>query len=138
MGVRARDHRRMSEAELVKWDAEIEEEFQRTVAAAHRPKEIQKRGRLIGCPTGFLVEVCRLTRGRAAMIVALCIWRQFERGYRKTATVTLSGRELTELGVSRERKRYALAQLQAVGLIRIEPTPAGQSVKVTLTGKSLA
>ena len=122
--------------DLEKLDAETEAEFQRVVAATKRPRERRRRQRLIGSPWGFLVDVCQLTKGRTALLVALCVYRRMEvcrqRADKTDGTFTLSGAELAELGINRRQKNRALSQLQAVGLIRLLPSTAGRSVKVVL------
>src|SRR6185369_15170630 len=92
---------------LAEWDAEIEEEFQSVVAATKTAGRKKRGQRLVGAPLAFLADVCRSTKGRAPLVVAMLI-------YRRTCvcgsrTVTLPGAELAELGISREMKRKALA-----------------------------
>ena len=88
---------------LAEWDAEIEEEFQRVVAATKTAGRKKRGQRLVGVPFAFLADVCRSTKGRAPLVVAMLI-------YRRTCvcgsrTVTLPGAELAELGIGREMKR---------------------------------
>jgi hypothetical protein len=110
------------------WDEEIEAEFQRMVRTT---KATGRRGRRhVGVPLEFLADVCRLTGGRNALVVALCI-------YRRTCvchsqTVTLPAADLAELGINRRRKNEALPKLQSAGLIRIEKPSAGRSAEMTL------
>ena len=66
------------------------------------------------------------------MVVALLIYRRTV--ITKDRTVTLPGAELAELGVVRETKRRALAQLEAAGLVQIG-RETGQTTKVTLLWK---
>jgi len=116
--------------DLNEWDAEIEADFQRAVAANKAAGQRKRGRRHVGFPWAFLVDVCRLTEGRAALVVAVHVYR---RTYVcRSLTVTLPPEELKELGVSRRRKNEALAKLQAAGLIRIESAGAGQSAKVTM------
>jgi hypothetical protein len=119
--------------DLAEWDAEIEADFRRAVAASKAAGRSKRRHRLIGCPVGFLADVCRLTEGRAAVIVALCIYR---RTYVcSSRTVTLPAADLAELGISRWLKADVLHRLQAAGLVRVENSP-GRTAKVTLLWKS--
>jgi hypothetical protein len=115
------------------WDAEIEADFQRVIAGVRATGKRKRGWRYIGCPLAFMVDVCRLTEGRTVLVVAQYIYRRTH--VCRSQTVTLPTEELKDLGVSRRRKNEALAKLQAVGLIRIEKAPAGQSAKVTLTWK---
>jgi len=84
----------------------------------------------IGCPWGYLADVCRLPEGRAMVVVAIYIYRRTV--VCKSRTVTLPGAKLAELGVDRAQKSRALAQLARVSIIRIEDNTAGRTAKVTL------
>jgi hypothetical protein len=87
----------------------------------------------VGFPWAYLVDVCRRTEGRTALIVAMYIYR---RTYVcRSRTVTLPAGELAELGINRRDKNKALAMLEAAGLIRIKKAAPGCSAKVTLTWK---
>jgi len=50
-----------AERDLDEWDAEIEAEFQREVAATKAAGRRKKGRRLVAFPLAFLVDVCRLT-----------------------------------------------------------------------------
>jgi hypothetical protein len=89
---------------------------------AHRP-------RLIGAPLEFVADVCRLTQGRTALVVALCIYRRVH--VCGDQTVTLPSDELDELGIDRRRKGEALTKLQQAGLIKVE-NARGRTARVTL------
>ena len=117
-------------ARLQRWDAEIEAEFQRMVAATKTAGRTKRGRRLVGFPFAFLADVCRLTEGRATLVVAELIYR---RTYVcNSRTVTLSGAELAEMEITRPQKYKALARLEAAGILRIEKGGAGRTVKVTL------
>jgi hypothetical protein len=121
------DDAHKSEAE---WDAEIEADFRRTVAATRAAGKRKRGERLVAFPWAFLVDVSRLTEGKAAVLVAAYIYRRVH--VCNSRTVTLPGNELAELGIDRRRKSEALAKLAKPKLIKIEKTKAGQSTKVTL------
>ena len=53
--------------------------------------------RLMGAPLEFVAEVCRLTEGRATLVVALYIYRRVQ--ICDDRTVTLPSGELDELGL---------------------------------------
>ena len=91
---------------------------------------VKRSLRLVAFPWAYLVDVCRLTEGQAALALATHIYRRTH--VCKSQTVTLPGAELRELGINRELKRTALARLEAVGLIRIEGNAPGRTAKVTL------
>jgi hypothetical protein len=98
-------------------------------AKAARAKRDQQH---VGCPWGYLVDVCRLTPGRSTAFIVIAILI-----YRRTVvcrgrTVTLPNTDLAELGIDRPHKSRVLAALADVGLIRIEQTEPGQTSKVTL------
>jgi hypothetical protein len=85
--------------------------------------------RWMGAPFEFVADVCRLTEGRATLVVALYIYRRAH--VCGSRTVTLPSGELTELGVVRQYKQMALSKLQRAGLIKVE-TARGQTARVTL------
>ena len=95
--------------------------------ARRQPKPKQRH---FGCPLAFAAEVCRRTKGRATLIVAIYVYRRTS--VCETQTVTLPAAALAELGIDRRRKREALNQLQAAGLISVERI-TGHSTRVTLT-----
>jgi hypothetical protein len=122
-----------TERDPVEWDAEIEADFQRTVRVAKAVGQRKRGRRHVGFPLEFLIDVCRLTDGRTALVVAAVIYRRTH--VCRSPTVTLPAAELAEVGIPRRRKNEALAKLQAAGLIRIESMPPGRSAKVTLIWK---
>jgi hypothetical protein len=113
------------------WDAEIEAEFQRVVAAVKSAGKRKRGRRHVGAPLDFLIDVCQRTEGRTALVVALAVYRRTH--VCRSQTVTLPAGELAELGITRRRKNEALAKLEAAGLIRLEKVATGRSTKVTLT-----
>jgi hypothetical protein len=128
---RVKDYASMTQAELAADDAETEAEFQKVVAATKRPK-LRKRARQhIGCPWEFFVYVRQHTRGGAALLVALCVYRQTIRT-RRCQAVTLPGPDLIELGISRSLKRKALCELEAAGIVRLTRMGPGQKTEVAL------
>ena len=94
---------------------------------------VKRRHRLVAFPLAFLVDVCQLTEGRTALVVAMLIYRRTH--VCRSQTVTLPVDELAELGITRRRKNESLTTLEAAGLIRIERASVGRSAKVTLTWK---
>jgi hypothetical protein len=97
------------------------------------PAPKKKQHRLVAFPLVFLVDVCRLTEGRTALVLAMLIYRRTHVCH--SQTVTLPANELAELGITRRRKNEALPILETAGLIRIEKAPIGRSAKVTLIWK---
>jgi hypothetical protein len=120
-----------AERDLDEWDAEIEAEFQRVVAATKAAGQRKRGRRLVAFPLAFSVDVCRRTEGRTALVVAMLIYRRTH--VCRSQTVTLPASELAEHGITRRRKNEALATLEAAELVRIEKAPAGRAAKVTLT-----
>jgi hypothetical protein len=121
----------VTERDLDEWDAEIETDFRRAVAAGKKAGQ-RKRGRkLVAFPLAFSADVCRRTEGRTALVVAMLIYRRTH--VCRSQTVTLPASELAMHGIARNRKAEALGMLEAAGLIRIEKTGPGRTVKVTLT-----
>jgi hypothetical protein len=119
-----------TDRDLAEWDAEIEADFQHVVRASRAARQRKRGRRHVGFPWAFLVDVCRLTEGRTALVVAEIIYRRVH--VCRNETVTLPPAELAEVGIDRPQKSRALAKLEAAGLIRIEQGRAGQSSRVTL------
>ena len=124
-------HEDKTERDLDEWDAEIEADFQRAVAAGKRAGQLKRRRKLVAFPWGFFVDVCKLTEGRDALVVAEYIYRRIHVCNNKT--VTLPASELAELGITRRRKNKALAKLKTAKVIRIGKAALGRSAKITLT-----
>jgi hypothetical protein len=120
----------LSQAELDAWDAEIEADFHRVVAKTTRSSKRKGKGRLIGCPMALYADVCRLTGGRTALTVALCLYRRTI--VCRSSTVTLDGVELAAFGVDRKRGREALHSLAGAGIIQLHHAGAGRKMEATL------
>lgn len=100
-----------------------------------KPKSRRKLAH-VGGPFELLADVWRLTHSRTAQVVMACICRRVR--VCNAETVTLSGKELVELGVSRAERSRALARLQKAGLIRIEGGRSPNSaLRVTVTWRYL-
>jgi hypothetical protein len=65
-----------TERDLAEWDAEIEAEFQRVIAADKAAGRKKRGQRMVGASLAFLADVCRLTEGRATLVVAELIYRR--------------------------------------------------------------
>src|SRR5262245_49970975 len=115
---------------LAQWDADIEADFQRTVASTKAASIAKRSTRLVGFPWPYLVSVRRSTTSMAALLLAVLIYRRTV--VCKSRTVTLPGADLAELRIDRAQKSRALVELQRAGLMRIERTSAGRTSKVTL------
>jgi hypothetical protein len=98
--------------------------------SAKTTRKANRSQRLVAFPWAFLVDVCRLTTGRPALLVAAYIYRRTH--VCGSPTVTLPGAELAELGINRSVKQRALARLAAAGLIRIGRVAPGRTAKVIL------
>jgi hypothetical protein len=84
----------------------------------------------IGCPWIFFQAATCAVKGKAALALALMIYRRCK--VCKNKTVTLSSDELVALNIPRSTCRQALRQLQAVGLIRLHPIAPGHKAVITL------
>jgi hypothetical protein len=117
--------------EFAEWDAEIEADFHRTVAAAKRHGRQKKlQPKYIGCPLGFFTDVCRRTKGRTALVVALCLYRQTI--VEGSATVSLGDEWFAELKIDRKGKSEALHALEAAGIVRLHQSGPGKKSGVEL------
>lgn len=95
------------------------------------PIEVRERPKaLIGAPLTFFYDVCHLTDGRAALTVALLIYRRT--CICQSRTVTLPEAELTAAGITRSEKQRALVRLAAAGIVRLEKVSTRRAAKVTL------
>ena len=56
--------------DLNEWDAEIEAEYQRFKESWNASGRRKRAGRHVGVPWAYLADVCRLTEGRAALVVS--------------------------------------------------------------------
>ena len=98
---------------------------QQKLATPDRPRA----KRLIGAPFEFVADVCRLTTGRATLVVALYTYRRVQ--ICDNRTVTLPSGELAELGIVPQYKQTALIKLQRAGLVKVE-NESGRTARVTL------
>jgi hypothetical protein len=125
-----RHYSTMTQAELNAWDAETDAEQAEQMAAVKRPGKRKRARRYVGAPWEFFADICRLPHKGTTMIVALLVYRQTK--VRRRQTVTLPGPELAELGVDPRRKREALRNLEAAGIVRLHRPGPGQKTEVTL------
>jgi hypothetical protein len=98
--------------------------------ARQQPAPRPRAKRLMGAPLEFWADVCRLTKGRATLVVAMYIYRRVQ--ICGSQTVTLPSGELAELGIARQYKQMALTNLERVRLIKVE-NARGRTARVTLT-----
>jgi hypothetical protein len=111
------------------WDIdpdELEEILRERATASRRARNRDKH---VGMPLNFMSDVCRLTEGRAALIVALLLYRRTH--VNGSRTVTLPTADLIGVGIDRSRKREAPIRLQRAGLIGVRNSK-GQSAAITL------
>lgn len=95
-------------------------------AASRRTRNSDKH---VGAPLNFVSDVCRLTEGRATLVVALLVYRRTR--INGSNTVKLPTSDLAGMGIDRRRKREALIQLVRAGLIRVRNS-RGRSASITL------
>ena len=116
--------------DLDQWDAEIEADFQRTVAVARATGKAQQGRRYMGAPWAFWVALRAAKLWWVAVALGIYIYRRTK--VTRSAMVTLPTAELAELGIDRYAKYRALRQLARAKLIRIERDTSGRATKVTL------
>src|SRR6266568_9673270 len=85
-----RAQRKPAVRDLAEWDAEIEAGFQREVAATKRAGRLKQGRKHVGFSWAFLVDVCRLTKGRTTLVVAIYIYRRTHVCRSKTITLPAS------------------------------------------------
>ena len=105
---------------------QIESILAERAAASRRTRNSDKH---VGAPLNFVSDVCRLTEGRATLVVALLVYRRTR--INGSNTVKLPTSDLAGMGIDRRRKREALIQLVRAGLIRVRNS-RGRSASITL------
>jgi hypothetical protein len=123
----------MIERDLADWDAEIEAEFQRTVAATRTVGRAKRGCRLMGAPWAFWAGLREAKLPWLAVVLAIYIYRRTKVTH--SNAVTLIGTELEELKIDRYRRSRALRRLVSAGVIRVSRTKAGRSLRVTLLSR---
>jgi hypothetical protein len=109
--------------------SEMEEFLKGEIVRGKHGQRRRRAGQHIGAPLAFVTEVCLLTEGRAALVMALCVFRRV--CVCDSWTVTLPSDELGPLGIDRQRKRVALLKLQGAGLIKVRNS-VGRTARITL------
>jgi hypothetical protein len=90
-----------------------------------------KRGhRHMGAPWAFWVALSKANVPWLAVLVGVYIYRRTQ--VTGSLTVTLAGAELDELGINRYQRSRALRRLVSAGVIQVNRTGAGRSLRVTL------
>jgi hypothetical protein len=117
-------------ARLQRWDAEIETEFQRTVAATKKAGKAKRGHRLMGAPWALWVALREAELPWLAVVLAIYIYRCTR--VTGSNSVTLVGTELNELKIDRHKRSRALRQLGTAGVIRVNRTGHGRALQVTL------
>ena len=100
--------------------------LQERATASRRTRNFDKH---VGAPLNFVSDVCRLTEGRATLVVALLVYRRTRINGSKTVKLPTSDLAGTE--IDRRRKREALIRLERAGLIRVRNS-RGRSAAITL------
>jgi hypothetical protein len=117
-------------ARLQRWDAKIEAEFQRTVAATKTAGRAKRGQRLMGAPWAFWVALREARLPWLAVLLTIYIYRRTR--VTGSNTVTLIGAELDELKIDRHQRARVLRRLVSAGVVRVNRTETGRSLRVTL------
>jgi hypothetical protein len=112
------------------WDVEIEEEFQRVVAAGRAAGRKKRGGRHMGAPVSFWIALREAGLPWLAVVLAIYIYRRTR--VKGSSTVTLVDAELRELRLDRYQRSRALRRLAAAGVIQMGRPASGRSRRVTL------
>ena len=67
-----------------------------------------------------LVTLARAAKATRSPRLFVWAWLQYEAWRNRSATVNVANGELEHYGINRERKRRALLDLEAAGLVRVE------------------
>jgi hypothetical protein len=65
----------------------FEQVLEEKIATSKRKQRPRPAARHIGAPQSFVNDVCLLTKGRAALVVALCIYRRTRVCHSRTVTL---------------------------------------------------
>ena len=117
-------------ARLQGWDAEIEAEFRRTVAATKAAGRAKRGHRLMGAPWAFWVALREAKLPWLAVALAIYVYRRTR--VAGSNSVTLVSAELNELKIDRYKRSRALRQLAAAGVIQVNRTGHGRALQITL------
>jgi hypothetical protein len=115
---------------LQRWDAEIEADYQRTVAATKAGGKTKRGNRHMGAPWSFWAALTKTKVPWLAVILGVYIYRRTL--VTGTLTVTVPRAELDELGIDRYQRSRALRRLESAGVIQTIKTGAGHSPRVKL------
>jgi hypothetical protein len=121
--------RPMGERDLVEWDAEIEADFQRAVAATKAAGKRKRGGRHMGAPWSVWVACRERELPWAAVVLAVYIFRRTQ--IAGCTTVTLQRAELDELKMTRFQRSRMLRLLVEAGLVQRRSVGHGQASQVT-------
>jgi hypothetical protein len=90
-----------------------------------------KHGRRhMGALWAFWVALSKTNVPWLAVVLGIYIYRRTQ--VTRNSTVTLASAELEELGINRYQRSRALRWLVSVGIIQVNRTGAGRSLRVTL------
>jgi hypothetical protein len=128
-----RHYSTLTEAEAAQWDAEMDADQQKAMAAIKQAGKRKRGQRHIGGPWEFWTTVRSRTLNGAALTVAMYVYRRTVLFRRRT--LTLVGSELAELKVDRTGRHRALLTLAAAGLVKLHQSPPGSASKVELLWK---
>lgn len=123
-----------SNRDLAEWDAEIEADFRRAVAATRAAGKRKRSERHIGAPWALIVALREANIPWAAVVMALYIHRRA--CVTRQRTVTLNGSELDEIKFDRKLRSRSLQHLAAAGFIRVRNPGAGKSLQVAPSWKA--
>jgi hypothetical protein len=122
-----------AERDLAEWDAEIEAEFRRAVAANKTAGRRKKKAEpFVMVPLWWIAAATKATKTRKALV---CVELLYAAWKAKSSTFPLPNGRLKKLGVGREAKRRALQDLERAGLITVE-RPTRKTLIVSLIAVS--
>jgi hypothetical protein len=117
--------------DLDEWDAEIEEDFRRAVAAAkavgRRKKKVEA---FVKVPLWWIEIAAKDARSPTTLVLIELLYASWKA---KSSTFQLPNSRLNKLGVSREVKRKVLRNLERRPIILVERRPRKAPI-ITLIG----
>jgi hypothetical protein len=120
----------MTDRDLEEWDAEIEAEFQRVVAASKTAGKRKKAERFVKVPLWWIEIAAKDARSPTTLVLIELLYAAWKA---KSSTFPLPNARLKALGVSREIKARVLRDLERRPVILVKRMPRKTPI-ITLIG----
>jgi hypothetical protein len=120
----------MADRDLDEWDAEIEADFQRTVAATRAAGRKKKTEHFVKVPLWWIETAAKDARSPVTLVLIELLYAAWKA---KSLTFPLPNARLKKLGVSRKTKHQVLRYLERRPVILVKRSH-GKTPVITLIG----